>query len=124
MAAGGLGLVARSVLTAVLDAEPELPSPWVPAGDSTPEQAELTGRWWWMGREHEIRADGTDLVMTTRSRPEQAAWRFVREAPDRWRGVSGQNASEVLQVRRAVDGAVTELDIATFVFRRDPAHLA
>jgi hypothetical protein len=77
-----------------------------------------------MGREHEIRAEGAELVMTTRSRPGALPWRFVREAPDRWRGVTGQNASEVLLVRRAVDGAVTALDIATFVFSRDPAHLA
>lgn len=121
---GGIGPYGLDVLNAVLDAEPALPRPWVPGGEPGPELAELTGRWWWMGREHEIRAEGADLVMTTRARPDEPPVRFVREASDRWRGVSGPDASELLLVRRAVDGTVTELDIATFVFRRDPAHLA
>jgi hypothetical protein len=121
---GGIGPLGLEVLTAVLDAEPALPPPWVPAGDPTPAQAELSGRWWWMGREHEIRAEGAELVMTTLGRPGMPAWRFVLESPDRWRGVAGQNTSELLQVHRAVDGAVTALDVATFVFKRDPAHLA
>jgi hypothetical protein len=30
----------------------------------------------------------------------------------------------VLQVRRDADGAITVLDIATFLFGRDPEHLA
>jgi hypothetical protein len=51
-------------------------------------------------------------------------WRFVREAPDRWRGRSGMNDGEVLQVLRGPDGTVARLDIATFVFARSPDHLA
>jgi len=51
-------------------------------------------------------------------------WGYAREAPVRWRGRTGENAGEVLQVRRDADGAVTHLDIATFVFGRDPSHLA
>ncbi len=40
----------------MLDAEPALPPPWRPAGAADAgEAAELTGRWWWMGREYEIR---------------------------------------------------------------------
>jgi hypothetical protein len=34
------------------------------------------------------------------------------------------NAGEVLTVLRGPDGAVERLDIATFVFSRDPRHLA
>ena len=42
----------------------------------------------------------------------------------RWRGVSGTNTGEVLAASRGPGGEVTQLDIATFVFSRDPMHLA
>jgi CubicO group peptidase (beta-lactamase class C family) len=111
--------VGLAALTAVLDAEPALPEPWRPAPEPTGEVAELCGRWWWMGREYDMRADGEDLVMsgTTTSV-------FTREGPDRWRGRSGENLGEVLAVLRDADGTVEKLDIATFVFSRDPRHLA
>jgi hypothetical protein len=72
-----------------------------------------------MGREFTVVADG-DRVEMTGTEP----WSFVREGPDRWRGLTGENAGEVLRVLRAADGSVTGLDIATFVFGRDPSHLA
>ena len=56
--------------------------------------------------------------------PGYPSWRFVREAPGRWRGTTGMNAGEVLRVLRDPGGAVTQLDIATFRFSRDPMHLA
>jgi hypothetical protein len=46
--------------------------------------------------------------------------RFVPEGTDRWRGRSGADAGEVLHVRRDEAGAVAELDVATFVYARDP----
>jgi CubicO group peptidase (beta-lactamase class C family) len=117
--------VALDALTAVLDTEPPATTPWRPAAaPPAPEAAELCGRWWWMGREHEITADGAEIVMAGLMRPREEPWRFVGDGRDRWRGVSGDQLGEVLRVIRAGDGAVEALDIATFVFRRDPAHLA
>jgi CubicO group peptidase (beta-lactamase class C family) len=114
--------VACEALTAVLDAEPETPAPWRPAAaPPRGEAAELCGRWWWMGREYEVVADGAHVVMRAAG---AEPWLFEREAPDRWRGRTGDNAGEVLQVLRGADGTVTHLDIATFVFGRDPSHLA
>jgi CubicO group peptidase (beta-lactamase class C family) len=113
--------VGMQALTAVLDAEPDTPPPWRPAAAPPEgEAAELCGRWWWMGREYEVVADGAQIVMRGAAQP----WRFEREGPDRWRGRTGDNAGEVLRVVRDADGAVTHLDIATFVFGRDPSHLA
>jgi CubicO group peptidase (beta-lactamase class C family) len=112
------------VLTTVLDAEPMLPEPWHPAPAPAGEAAELCGRWWWMGTEYGITADGAELVMAPQGVPGYPSWRFVREAPDRWRGTTGMNAGEVLRVLRDPGGAVTQLDIATFRFSRDPMHLA
>jgi CubicO group peptidase (beta-lactamase class C family) len=116
--------VGLEALTAVLDAEPLPPQPWSPAPAPRGEAAELCGRWWWMGSEFEVRGEGADLVMNPAGSPERMPWRFAREAPDRWRGVSGMNAGEVLAALRGPDGAVARLDIATFVFSRDPRHLA
>jgi hypothetical protein len=76
-----------------------------------------------MGREYQVTADGGDLAMTAVGSGSSTG-RFVREAPDRWRGVSGDNDGEVLAVLRDEAGEVTGLDIATFVFSRDHTHLA
>jgi CubicO group peptidase (beta-lactamase class C family) len=115
--------VSLDALTAVLDLEPAPAEPWRPSHPPEGDVAELCGRWWWMGREYEVTADGADLVMTCLTVPARP-WRFVREAPDRWRGRSGMNDREVLTVVRDASGAVEKLDIATFVFARDPGHLA
>ena len=115
--------VCLQALTTVLDAEPDEPAPWRPRTAPSGEAAELCGRWWWMGREFEIVADGDQLVMTgltARVEP----WRFLREAPDRWRGLTGDNTGEILRVVRDPGGTVDKLDIATLVFGRDPSHLA
>lgn len=118
-----IGAVALDALTAVLDAEPAPVEPWLPSAEPSGPAAELCGRWWWMGREYELRADGADVVMSwvDATRTPQ---RFTLEGPDRWRGQSGQNEGEILAVLRDASGAVEKLDIATFVFGRNPAHLA
>jgi CubicO group peptidase (beta-lactamase class C family) len=119
---GGIGEVGRDVLTAVLDREPSRPVPWRP-GAMPPTAAEpLTGRWWWMGTEFQTAWDARtrELVMTSVSEPGAAAWRFAPDGPDRWRCRSGMNDGEVLRVRRARSGGVAALDIATFVFTREP----
>jgi CubicO group peptidase (beta-lactamase class C family) len=112
--------VALSALTAAVDAESSPPTPWLPPAQPAGELATLVGRWWWMGRQYEIQADGEALELTGQGR-----WsRFVREAPDHWRGVAGEEEGEVLLILRGPDGAPEKLDIATFVYSRDPRHLA
>jgi CubicO group peptidase (beta-lactamase class C family) len=118
-----LKAVSLDALTAVLDAEPVPVAPWTPAPEPEGEAAELSGRWWWMGREYETTADGRDVVMTCLTVPDDP-WRFAREAPDRWLGRTGMNDGEILRVLRGADGGIEALDIATFVFKRDPDHLA
>jgi len=113
--------VGLEALAAVVDAEPVTPAAWLPAAPAGGAAAEVSGRWWWMGREYEITADGGSLVMTG---PLGHFTRFRPEGTDRWRGVDGANEGEVLAVLRDPGGTVEKLDIATFVFSRDPAHLA
>ncbi|RKR86918.1 CubicO group peptidase (beta-lactamase class C family) [Micromonospora pisi] len=123
---GSIGALTRQLLTEVLDREPNPVRAWRPAdGPPEPAVAELTGRWWFMAREFEASWDGeAEELLLTLLRPAGAApWRFARVEPDRWRGRSGMNDGEILAVRRNPDGSVRALDIATFVFTRDPDRL-
>jgi CubicO group peptidase (beta-lactamase class C family) len=113
-----IGDLGCELLTTVLDAEPAPTPPWRPGAEPPPDARELTGRWWWMGREFEVHWDG-ELVVHGITQP-GPAWRFSADGEDRWRCHSGSNESEVLQVRRADDGSIVALDIATFLFTRNP----
>jgi CubicO group peptidase (beta-lactamase class C family) len=114
----GIGRLGMSVLDTVLDGEPEPVATWRPADPPPADVEPLCGRWWWMGREFEARWE--DGLVLTGAMPGAEAWRFTPEGPDRWRGETGDQAGEILAVLRDSDGAVTGLDIATFVFRREP----
>jgi CubicO group peptidase (beta-lactamase class C family) len=113
--------VSLAALDAAVSAEPATPAAWQPPVKPTGEAAEICGRWWWMGREYELTTDGEALEMGPVGR---SGSRFVREAPDRWRGVDGDNEGELLTLLRDPDGRVDKIDVATFVFSRDPQHLA
>jgi CubicO group peptidase (beta-lactamase class C family) len=118
---GGLGL---SILEAVLDAEPPPPpTPWRPGAPPPVEVAHLCGRWWWMGHEVEAHWDEAagELVLTDGG---EVPWCFTQEQPDRWRGRTGRNAGEVLEVRRDSAGVVVGFELATFIFTRDPDLVA
>jgi CubicO group peptidase (beta-lactamase class C family) len=104
------------LLTGVLDLDPPAPQPWVPQPAREPH--ELAGPWWWMGKQVVAHAEGDELVLVPRS--PATPWRFSQEGADVWRGRSGANDGEVMRVRREADGTPVELDIATFVHRRQP----
>jgi CubicO group peptidase (beta-lactamase class C family) len=114
----GLGL---DLLTTVLDAEPPLPSPWRPAAPPPTDVEPLCGRWWFMGLEVEAAWDGGTGELTVAPVGGVAPSRFAPDGADRWRCRSGSSDGEVLTVRRDASGAVRALEIATFVYTRDPA---
>jgi CubicO group peptidase (beta-lactamase class C family) len=120
----GIGALGADLLTTVLDREPPPPRPWRPVPTPPPELAPLSGRWWWMGREYELGwdAEAGELLVTPLSTGGEP-WRFAPEGADRWRGTAGMNDGELLLVRREPGGEVRALEIATFVFTRDPARL-
>ncbi|MFV2021751.1 serine hydrolase domain-containing protein [Micromonospora sp. LOL_023] len=125
LANGTIRQLGLRILSDVLDAEPAGPPPWRPGAAPPPEIAAVCGRWWWMGREFNLAwdADVAQLVLTQTGPTPAAPSRFAAESPDRWRGRSGAQHGEILAVRRDRTGTPTALDIATFVFTRDPDDL-
>jgi CubicO group peptidase (beta-lactamase class C family) len=116
---GSVGALGMRLLGTVLDREPARITPWRPAGAGPPAEIEpLTGRWWWMGKEFEVAWDDELLMYPLADR--SAVWRFTPDGTDRWRCHSGMNDGEILAVRRAPDGTVDALDVATFIFERKP----
>ena len=112
----------QDLLDIVVDDLPEPVRPWRP-GAAPPAGVEpLTGRWWWMGREFECAYDAESRQLVVRAVGDAAAvpWRFTPEGTDRWRCHSGMNDGEAMLVRRNRSGGVVAMDIATFVFTRDP----
>jgi len=116
-----VGTFGVQLLSAVLNSEPERPAPWRPGAMPPPHVEPLTGRWWFMGMEYEAWWDATrNELVIARLDGQQKPWRFRQEGPGQWRGTAGMNHGEPLTVRRSRSGAVVALDIATFVFTRDP----
>jgi CubicO group peptidase (beta-lactamase class C family) len=114
-----IGQLGLSLVDTVLDHEPTAVRPWRPGVEPPADIAQLCGRWWWMGREYTVRWDGADLLMHGVG-PGAESWHCVVDGPDRWRVRTGEEAGEVLTVLRDGTGAVVGLDVATFVYRREP----
>jgi CubicO group peptidase (beta-lactamase class C family) len=109
--------LALELLNGICDREPLPAVPWRPAVAPPQDLAPLTGRWWWMGREHESRWNGTELLIGPAG---AQPWRFVPDGVDRWRGRGGEYDGEALKVLRDPGGQVIALDVATLLFTRDP----
>ena len=118
----GMAAFGARLLDEVLDREPAPPARWRPAPAPPADVAPLLGPWWWMGREYLAAwdAETEELVLANRTEGVTSPGRFARFGPDRWRGVAGADEGEVLEVRRGPGGAVVALEIATFVYTRDP----
>ncbi len=115
-----MGAVLTDLLAIVRDREPTMPVPWAPAETVDDDAYELIGPWYWgaVPVSISLRADGhLDLAgIGTRGR----AARFVRSHDGRWRGRNGYYHGEFLDVRRDSSGAITHLDLGSFVFTRQP----
>lgn len=96
----------------VLDAEPEMPDPWVP--EESGELAELTGTWWWRGVQFAVWTRAGILLVGRASEPRGAHTnRYERVSADLSVGVSGDDRGERLLVLRDPHGRPQRLDIAT-----------
>jgi CubicO group peptidase (beta-lactamase class C family) len=114
--------LAHKALRAVLDAVPELPTPWTPRDEPPADIAPLTGRWWWMGEEVTASYDmaAQRLILDSAYDDEGDMSSYERTDRDLWRCVEGLDVGEDLRVERDDSGDVVALETRTFVFVRDP----
>ncbi|GLY25547.1 serine hydrolase domain-containing protein [Micromonospora sp. NBRC 101691] len=114
------GAVAADLLRTVAEREPRIPEPWRPLPTVDPELLDLAGPWYWGPAPYLLRplADGF-LELASMS----GGGRGTRLRPTgdgRWEGLNGYFAGERLRVERDAAGAVSHLDLGTFVFTRAP----
>ncbi|GAA2525792.1 serine hydrolase domain-containing protein [Winogradskya humida] len=115
-----VGTLTAELLQIVTDREPRIPSPWQPLASVDPRVLELAGPWYWGPQGYALRplADGfVELASLTgktgiRFRPTTAV--------ETWEALNGYFAGEHLRVIRDAAGAVTHLDVGSFVFTRQP----
>ncbi|MGW0389410.1 serine hydrolase domain-containing protein [Streptomyces sp. NPDC003042] len=112
--------VAADLVAIVAEAEPRFPDPWMPFAQDDQVPLELCGPWYWGTSAHALRlkADGS-LELGPLGATGRAA-RFRAELDGTWTGLSGYYAGETLRAVRRADGSVSHLDLASFVFTREP----
>ncbi|MFG2195582.1 serine hydrolase domain-containing protein [Streptomyces sp. NPDC048639] len=119
-----VGGLASDLVRITAEHEPRIPAPWVPLPDVDHGLLELTGPWYWGPAPFLVRLTaGRGLELVPLSGAGRAS-RFRAEEGDTWTGLDGYYAGETLRAVRGADGgdagAVTHLDLGSFVFTRRP----
>jgi CubicO group peptidase (beta-lactamase class C family) len=114
-----VGTLAADLLQTVAEREPGIPAPWRPLPSVDPQLLRLAGPWYWGPACWVLRplADGF-LELAPLSGGGRGT--RLRPAGDGWVGLNGYFAGERLQIRPDAEGAVSHLDLGTFVFTRQP----
>jgi CubicO group peptidase (beta-lactamase class C family) len=111
----------RKLAVKAAEAYPPEPERWR-AGEAVAAELEpLLGRWWSEGNEVVIRVrDGRLELRDATAAPSLPPSVFERDGDDRFRGVSGPEEGELLEVVRDQSGQVTKLYWATYPLTRTP----
>ncbi|GAA2222187.1 serine hydrolase domain-containing protein [Streptomyces indiaensis] len=112
--------VAADLVRIVAEAEPRIPAPWKPLREADPSLLELTGQWYWGTHAFALRLTADGLVSLGPLTGVGRRSRFRSNGDGTWTGLEGYYAGELLQAVRRSDGAVSHLDLGSFVFTRQP----
>ncbi|MGW6548298.1 serine hydrolase domain-containing protein [Streptomyces massasporeus] len=112
--------VTADLVRIVAEAEPRIPPPWKPSGEVDPSLLELTGQWYWGTHAFVLRLTADGLVSLGPLTGAGRRSRFRPNADDTWTGLDGYYSGELLKAVRRPDGAVSHLDVGSFVFTRQP----
>lgn len=97
--------------------EPSIAEPWLPSPALPAALGGVPGVWHWGNTALVFAMEGSDLVAR---RNGTEAYRFRALEDGRVVGLSGYHAGEELHAVRRADGSVGHLEIATFVYTREP----
>lgn len=113
--------IATELGSYLLKHEPPLVQPWTPGSQLPDELVPLVGRWFSEGRGFTFGIAGGRLEARVERAPAtEPPSVFERIADDEFRTVSGRERGERLVVDRYSDGAVRQLNWATYRFTREP----
>ncbi|CAM5240509.1 serine hydrolase domain-containing protein [Streptomyces avidinii] len=112
--------VAADLVGIVADAEPRFPRPWRPFLESDRVPLEVCGPWYWGTSAQVVRLGADGLLELGPVGATGRTARFRAEPDGTWTGLSGYYAGETLRAVRREDGSVSHLDLASFVFTREP----
>lgn len=108
----------RELAVKAAEAYPPEPEPWQPVEEVPPELAPLLGVWWTEGNQVVIRyRDGRLELRYADAAPSLPPSVFETEGDGRFRGVSGPEEGERLEVVRRDDGGVEKLNWIRSAFR-------
>ena len=112
----GTSDLATALLEELERTSPSLPAPWVPSPPPPPEVTDVLGLWHWGNTPLVFSWEGDEIVGR---RAGVERFRFRVEG-GRVVGSTGYHAGEEIRVGRDAAGAITHLDIATFILTRTP----
>ncbi|SDN21663.1 serine hydrolase domain-containing protein [Allokutzneria albata] len=120
--AGGGYLLLTDYFDIMAEREPRVPGTWTPMPQSEvdSELLALTGQWYWGPSAYALRLRKGGLLDLTPINGRGRASRFRRDDNGAWIGLDGYYAGEELRIVRGADGAVSHLDLNTFIFTRTP----
>jgi CubicO group peptidase (beta-lactamase class C family) len=111
----------RRLAVAAVNAYPREAERWHPVLNVPASVEPLLGRWWSEGMEIVIRYTGGRLeARAADASPALPPSVFEPDGADRYRGVSGPEEGELLEVIRGDDGSVAKLYWATYPLTRSP----
>ncbi|GGV01970.1 serine hydrolase [Streptomyces filipinensis] len=115
-----LGAVSADLVRIVAEAEPRIPEPWRPLREADPAVLELAGQWYWGTHAFGLRVTADGLLALGPLTGIGRRARFRSNGDGTWTGLEGYFAGETLWPVRRPDGAVSHLDLGSFVFTRQP----
>ncbi|OIJ69315.1 serine hydrolase domain-containing protein [Streptomyces mangrovisoli] len=115
-----LSAVAADLVRIVAEAEPRIPEPWRPLREVDPALLELAGQWYWGTYGYGLRLTADGLLSLEPLSGKGRRSRFRANGDGTWTGLEGYYAGELLRAVRRPDGAVSHLDLGSFVFTRQP----